>query len=82
MPPRIRVKLNSDGVRTLLKSSAMQAILRGHAQRIAASAGPGHDVNVGTTGTRARAEVVTDTIEAMRAEAIDRNLSRAFGSGR
>lgn len=80
MATQVRVKLNSDGVRTLLKSPAMQAILRGHAQRIAARAGEGHQVNVGTTGTRARAEVVTDTIDAMRAEAVDRNLTRAFGS--
>ena len=82
MAERIRIKLNSAGVRALLKSGAMQAELRSRAQRIAGAAGEGHEVHVGTTGTRARAEVVTKTFEAMRNEAVHRNLTRAMGSGR
>lgn len=82
MPQRIRVKLNSAGVRALLRSSGVQADLRSRAQRIAARAGDGHTVHTSQSAQRARAEVVTESFEAMMLEARDRNLTRAIGAGR
>lgn len=75
----VRIELNSAGVRELLTSGGAQAEIMRHASGIAARAGEGHDVMNATTN-RARAIVMTKSIEAMRAEASDRNLSRAFGA--
>ena len=79
---RIRIKLNSGGVRTVLNSAGVRGDLARRARAIAAAAGDGHEVHVGSTGKRARAEVVTVSFDAMRREARDRNLTRAIGSGR
>jgi hypothetical protein len=78
----VKIKLNRAGVRTLLRGSEMQAILRRSAGGIAGAAGPGHEVHVSAGRNRARAEVVTKTIDAMLAEAKNRNLTRAVDSGR
>lgn len=82
MAQRVRVKLNREGVRALLQSSEVQNDLARRARAIAAAAGPGHDVNVGKGAQRARAEVVTETFEAMAKEARDRNLTRSVDAGR
>jgi hypothetical protein len=82
MAQQVRIKLNKGAVGALLKGAPMQAILRRAANGIAASAGPGHAVHVTSGGKRARAEVVTETFDAMRREARDRNLTRAIGSAR
>ncbi len=79
---KVRIKLNSKGVRDLLRSTEMQNDLKRRAGRIAAAAGEGHRVEVGTTRKRARAVVITETFEAMRAEATDRSLSRSIDAGR
>lgn len=79
---RVRIVLNRAGVRQLLKGSEIQGDLKGRADRIAAAAGEGFVSDIGVGGSRARAEVVTDTFEAMRAEATDRALSRAIDAGR
>lgn len=79
---KIDFKLNSDGVRTLLRSSEMEADLRARAERIAAAAGPGHAVESQIGVNRARASVRTETFEAMREEATNRTLTRAIDAGR
>lgn len=76
----IRIELNRRGVAELLKSERVAAELQRRAQAVANAAGPGHKVDVTTTGTRARAAVVTDTVEAMLNETTDRNLSRSFNA--
>ena len=82
MPSQIRFKLNRAGVRALLRGPAVQADLRRRGNAIASAAGPGHRVDSEVGRNRARVEVVTETFEAMRKEARDRNLTRAFGHGR
>lgn len=49
----VKVELNRAAVGELLKSSAMQSLLEGHARRIAGSRG---EVEVYVAGTRAVAE--------------------------
>ena len=78
----VRVKLNSRTLDALLKDDAVQADLRSRAGRIAAAAGPGHEVSVVVGRTRARASVATATAESRRAEATDRTLTRAIDAGR
>lgn len=75
-------ELNRAGIAELLKSAEVAADLRRRAEAVAAAAGTGHRVEATTTGTRARAAVITDTIPAMVKEATDRNLSRAFDAAR
>lgn len=82
MAKDVRVKLNSSGVRALLKSEPVQRDLRNRAERIAASAGPGMEVEESVGATRARAAVVTATFEAKAAEARSGTLTSALGAGR
>jgi hypothetical protein len=82
MTERIEVKLNSAGVKALLKSPGIQADLRRRGNAIASAAGPGHRVDSEVGRNRARVEVVTETFEAMQREARDRNLTRAVDAGR
>lgn len=77
-----RFELNRGAIAELLKSRDVAADLERRARAVQAAAGDGHRVETSTTGTRARAAVITDTIEAMINEAQDRNLSRAFDAGR
>jgi hypothetical protein len=78
----VRVVLNRRNIRALLKSEAVRADLERRAENIAAAAGPGHIVDSQIGRNRARAAVITATAEAMRAEATDRNLTRAIDAGR
>ena len=74
-----RIVLNRAGVKALLR---MPVWVEAPAEAIAAAAGPGHKVEVTVGPTRARAAVITDTIEAMHAEATERALTRAIDAGR
>lgn len=78
----VRVVLNRKNVRELLRSEAVRRDLERRAQNIAAAAGPGHIVDSQIGRNRARAAVITATFDAMRAEARDRNLTRAIDAGR
>lgn len=77
-----RVVLNRRNVRAILRSEAVRADLVRRADNIAAAAGPGHIVDSQIGRNRARAAVITATFPAMRAEARDRNLTRAIDAGR
>lgn len=78
----VKVKLNSKGVRELLRSQEVLADLEERADRVAAAAGPGHRVEAEIGPNRARAAVITDTPEAMVAEATNRTLTRAVDAAR
>lgn len=82
MPTNVIVKMNHSGSRALLRSFEIQADLKWRAERIADAAGPGMEVRVRGGRQRARASVTTSTIEARRAEARDRVLTRAIDAGR
>jgi hypothetical protein len=78
----IRVELNAEAVRELLKSPAVQADLRRRGDAIALVAGPGNEVSLRVEARRASVIVFTDTPEAMQREADDRDLTRAIDAGR
>lgn len=82
MSALVRIKLNHAAVRALLRGPEVQAELKKRADRIAAAAGPGHDVDIYVGRNRARADVATETFAAMRAEATERRLSRSLDAGR
>lgn len=77
-----KVKLNSQGVRALLRSTEVRNDLERRARRIAAAAGDGMEAESSIGRNRARASVWTATIEAMRAEADEMALTRALDAGR
>lgn len=77
-----RIKLNSRGVREVLRSPGVLADLERRAEAVKRAAGPGHEVEVEVGAKRARAAVVTATAAARRSEATNRTLTRAFGAAR
>lgn len=78
----VRIVLNRKGVRDLLRSPEVLADLERRGNRIASAAGAGHRLDSETGPHRARVAIVTDTPEAMIAEATARTLTRAIDAGR
>jgi len=78
----VRVKLNSEGARALLRSVEVQADLRRRSRAIAAAAGEGMLSEVTVGSNRARGQVVTATTEARVREAKDKALTRSLDAGR
>lgn len=72
------VAINRKGIRTILRSAEMRAMLERHATRIARNAGPGHETDSAVGRNRARASVIAATPEARRAEQTRRALTRAL----
>lgn len=60
----------------------MRADLERRAKNIADAAGDGHKVDSQIGSNRARAAVITETLDAMRREATDRTLTKAIDAGR
>lgn len=77
-----RFDMNERAIGELLRSPAVLADLRRRAERVAARAGPGHEVDAGIGSTRARVTVRTVSTAAKRAEAADRNLTRSIDAAR
>lgn len=73
----LKIELNSDGVRELLRSPAMAAECRAQAQAIAVRAGGGYSVSTYTGATRVNASVMTETAEAMRDNLKNNTLLKA-----
>lgn len=88
MSKKVRIELNSSGVRELLRGPEIQGDIGRRAGAIAqAAAGNspdggefGHDVTTGRN--RAHGMVWTADFDAIRAEAIHRALTRAIDAGR
>lgn len=78
----VRIKLNSAGIRKLLRSDDVRHDLERRAEAIAAAAGKGMEADSQTGTNRASATVWTDTPGAMSAEARSRALTRAIDAGR
>lgn len=81
MATKVRIELNHDGIRDLLKSQPIAAECEKAAQAIAARAGDGFEVlplrQMGFGGGRVGCAVKTGTYDACIAEAEDKVLSKA-----
>lgn len=66
MSKKVRVELNSAGVRGLLKSGEMMAVLESEANARAQQAGAGYGVNTYVGRNRCNAEIRAETAEARR----------------
>lgn len=79
---KVRVVLNPSAVRALLRSPEVLHDLEERAHHIAEQAGPGMDVHVEIGEHRARAAVVTATVDAIENNAHNHTLIRALDAGR
>jgi len=77
-----RFKLNSRGVRALLRGPEMQAELKRRAERVVASAGPEFEIGASVGKNRARVAVLARTRKAREAEAKFRRLTRGVDAAR
>lgn len=75
---KVCVELNSPAVRALLKSPEMEALLKEHADGIAARAGKGYAADTRQMGTRAIASAYTETLDAMRDNLKNNTLLRSM----
>jgi hypothetical protein len=82
MATKVRLEFNYAAFDAVRKSPEVQADLRARAERIAATAGDGNEVNTQVGAHRARASVRTETYEARKAEATDKSLTKALDAGR
>ena len=73
----VRIELNSEGVKELLRSAEMMQICRNAAQQIAGNAGDGYEVSTYTGRTRVNASVYTATAKAMRDNLKNNTLLKA-----
>lgn len=82
MPAKVRVVVNKQAVKALLRSHEVQADLERRAQAIAAAAGPGFSVRTHVGASRVRVTVGTDDLDAILAETYHQTLTRAIDAGR
>lgn len=75
---KTKIVLNSAGVRELLKSEEMQALLSQRASEIAARAGAGYGTDVFVGKTRANASVFANDAEAQRDNLKNNTLLKAL----
>lgn len=73
----VKIKLNSQGVKALLRSSAMKGIIDKHAQNIQARCGDGFNTSHKTTD-RVSATVYAETIKARKRNAEENTILKAL----
>ena len=75
---RIRIELNSPGIRELLRSSEMQELLGEQAAEIAGRCGAGYSSDTYLTGGRAVASAFAESREAIRDNLDNNTLLRSL----
>lgn len=76
---KVRVELNSAGVRELLQSPEMQAVLAEQASAIRSRCGEGYETDSYMTPGRAVASVYTATQDAIKDNAANNTLLKGLG---
>lgn len=76
----VRVELNHDGVKELLRSPEMLAICEEHAQKAVQKLGEGYEVTTHTGAGRVNASVVATTREAIRENSTNNTVLKAVMS--
>lgn len=76
----MKIKLNRREIQRFLKSQRVQDMLQNAGDTVAQRAGDGFTASV-NVGTRARATVLPETLEAKKQQARDHVLERAVGGG-
>lgn len=82
MAKKIKIELNSDGIRALMKSDAIVGRLAEVAGGVASKAGPGYVAEAGAKGkTRGRAFVQTTDWDSYEDNARNATLLKALDGG-
>lgn len=76
----VKIVLNREGVRSLLRSSEMMDICKGHADRARAQLGEGYEVTTHTGRNRVNAEVAAVTYAAKRDNTENNSILKAVSS--
>ena len=75
---KVKIQLNSAGIRELLQSSEIMSVLEQEASSRAASLGPGYSVNTYVGRNRCNAEILAETEEAKQDNLDNNTLLRAI----
>lgn len=81
MSKDVKIELNHDGVRALLRSPEMLAICEGKAREIRARLGDGYGVNSRTGSGRVNAEVKAESYAARRENYRENTILKALRGG-
>lgn len=73
----VRIELNHDGVKELLRSPEMLAICEGYAQKAVRSLGEGYEVTTHTGSGRVNASVVATSREAIAENSANNTVLKA-----
>ncbi len=76
---KVKIELNSAGIRELLRSEEMQKLLEEQAEAVAGRCGAGYEHDTYLTGGRAVASAFTATPEAKRDNLENNTLLRGLG---
>lgn len=79
MSKKIKIKLNRDGVRDLLRSKAMMDICTKHAKTAINRCGPGYEINTRTGRNRVNAEIFARTYQAKSDNRKNDTIRKALG---
>ena len=75
---KVKIELNSAGIRELLRSEEMQALLGERAEEIAGRCGAGYSSDIYLTGGRAVASAFAESPEASRDNLENNTLLRSL----
>lgn len=75
----LKVELNSDGVRELLRSSNMMSICEEHANRALTRLGEGYVVTTMTGKNRVNASIYAESYEAKKENSENNTILKALG---
>lgn len=82
MADKVRVELNSAGIRELLRSPEMVEAVRSAAEKVAERAGAGYEADAQAGPNRAVARVTAATAEAYYSNLKNNTLLKALGGGK
>ncbi len=79
---KVKIVLNRDGVRSLLRSAEMQAICEQHASNARSKLGDGYEVSTFVGKNRCNASVKAVSKKARKENMKDNTILKAIGSGK
>lgn len=76
---KVKIELNSSGIRQLLKSEEMGQMLKQQAEQVRARCGSGYSTDLYQASSRVIAGVFAETAEAAKQNSREKTLLKALG---
>lgn len=76
---KVKIELNSSGIRQLLKSEEMEQMLKQQAEQVRARCGSGYSTDLYQASSRVIAGVFAETAEAAKQNSRENTLLKALG---